>query len=395
MPIAATLVILLLAFPQVAFFDAVALWGQVASSDAWSFEIVDAGDRGLVIEPTSTVVSFLGGSDGDALDGREWLASLSVNAVTLTVLGALLFGAYLYSSLWALLRWRPGLLVVGLALPHVILGTSALVVLQDFDITLPGEMVRRAAGLAMLYVAAPVTTAGRLQDALAVHPFILAVLPQLAFLLSFLWITLKLKFLSRAVVVFVLVLALLARSLHASDGDSPYWVWSLNLLAAVGLILALRLSWLIVSQNFPLFRRLGVFGTLASGLRSALLWTPMLVLLAPFVLINENVRQSVKADLATSIADSEQALGLGNSWADSVPSTIPSDTHKLIALHAFAQIREIQAQAQQVQRLLATDLGDDAEAIVRAAMQPRIDFADPNNSGFLWRLKDAAESLAQ
>lgn len=405
-PTAPTFVILLLLYSQVASVEVGALWEGIATWRAWSFQIQDAGSGALAVVPTENEVSVAGLPSLEAQGTREAAPQREPPQdtgggrrnvpVVLTLLLSVLYG---YSLLSAVLRRRLGLLLIGLALPHLVLGTGLLTALHQIHlgtgVSLQANVALGEAATRVIVYAFDLGQISRALRAAGVPGLVCVILPPLALLMNILWITVRLRFFSRAVVWLLIVLALLAPVLHAGATHSPYWVWVLNLLSVGGLILALRLVWLVVAQNLPLFRRLGLAGTLVSGARSLVLLTPMAVLLAPFVILNEAVKRGVEDGLAASLTDTRAALGLEAGWADQADTTIPNDTRKLVAMQALLQIREIQAQAAQARRLLARDLGRDAEAIMRASMQPRIHFSRPGNSGFFAGLKNAAESIAQ
>ncbi len=393
-PNAAAFIILLLLFPQVASFDAAALWSEVAPDVSWRFQVQAVDDDhaiapGLASYPLFEVVST--GDNGLREQIRERIGSPFV----VLGLAAVLWLAYLGGLFGALARLRIGLLLFGLALPTVVLSMSAAVAFAENGLS-PMALVQMLF-LSVLYAVTPEALAPDIAASLGLSQELVVLLPRLAALASFLWVTVALKFYSRAVVGFVVVVLLVAVSLRLGAAHSPLWPWLLNLFAAVGFILALRLLWLIVAQNLPLFGRLGIFGTVWGVIRSAVLWTPMLLLLGPFVIIDKTVRENIKANLADSIESSQQGTAvLGNA---TVPVTIQTQTQRLIALQAVLQIREIQAQVQQVRMamddMLKADLRREVEAIARGSIRPRIGFASPNNSGFFGPLKNAAESLAQ
>lgn len=394
-PNAAAFLILVLLFPQVASFDAASLWREVAPEVSWRFQ-VQAVEGDHAVAPTLAAYSLFAlgtGADGDSL--RQQIAQSVASPWLLFALAVLLWLAYLQGLLGAILRWRLGLLFIGLALPHVVFGVSVAVAVSEGGLSL--NSLVQALLVPVAYAVNPDSMAPAIAQSLGLTDRWVADVPRFAALASLLWVTVSLRFYSRAVAWFLCVVAVTAIGLRVGAVHSPLWPWVVNLFAVAGLIVALRLVWFIFAQNAPLFARLGPIGTAWGLLHSLVLWTPMLLLLGPFVVIDKTVRENLKANLAVSIALSEQ--GTQTLDAPPVPQTIQTQTQRLVALQAVLQIREIQAQVDSVRRsmdeMLSADLRGEVKSIARGAIRPRIAFDRPDNGGLTGPLMNAAEGFAQ
>ncbi|MEM1078120.1 MAG: hypothetical protein AAGI09_06285 [Pseudomonadota bacterium] len=256
-------------------------------------------------------------------------------------------------------------------------------------------------------------------------------LGQLAALPSVLWLVFSARFTSKGGLAAGVVILIYVIGMAAAGEGRLAQAWIALLFTILVTILMIRLLAFIVVQNAQVFRMLGLWRTLLGLGQSAILWTPMLLLLLPFLWLDRSIRDGLKENLeadiyAELIEDSGQAftdfflgergsegfkgssaaainalaLQQGKPDAVEIEDSIASDTRFLTAIKAASQIRAIRGEVAALKAQINTQLDDpdfskNIKDIARASIEPSLEFQDPDNSGWFWGLKNEAERMAQ
>lgn len=320
-------------------------------------------------------------------------SSVKPAIIVILFVAALLLLFYVVATWQALRKFRLATLIFGLALPHV---CFAYLLMPHL---IGGEFTKNFTPLILAFFSAyiePDALAIAFENRLPIDNFISSRLPYLGAIISAVWVAFSIRFYSRHFVGFILTSVVFLSMVSVIAGGLSVLRPITNLFLFFFILLILRALLLVFKQNAGMFWKIGIFRSFYGLVKAAVLWTPMLLLIIPFMYAEDKILLSMRESIQKRIDGS--AKEVMQRWGSDarVSDTMRADVHFLVATKASAAIvdvkRKMEKQRKDLYDFVEIDARSLAETEAKSSLSNHIEFSEPDNEGIMSGLLNFAES---